>query len=110
MTMFSTIKRNSIRIATVIVAAASVASMAPAEAQTKAPAACPANSFSLDTIWYNNSNKAIVSPSSGASNSIEAVADRPGWTLSDLCQHTETGDIQIFDRKPAGNQASAVRN
>jgi hypothetical protein len=110
MTMLSTVKFNSTRIAAVILVAASVAYMAPATAQTKAASACPANFISLDTIWYNNANKAIISIASGSSTSTEVVTDRPGWTLSDLCQHTETGDIQIFDRKPSGNQAASVRN
>ena len=77
MTTLSTIKRTSIRIAAVIVVATSVASMAPAEAQTKTATACPANFFSLDTIWYNNANKAIVSTLSGASNASARATSVP---------------------------------
>jgi hypothetical protein len=100
----SIIKRNTTRAVTMILAAAALASAMPALAQSKLETACPVKFFSLSTIWYNNASKEIVTVASGS-----AVADRQGWTLADLCQHDETGDVQIFDRKPLGGRSAAVR-
>ena len=100
----SIIKRNATRAATVSLAAVALALAVPAVAQSPAETACPAKFFSLSTIWYNNATTQIVTVAAGA-----AVADRQGWTLAELCQHDETGDVQIFDRKLAGDRSAAVR-
>jgi hypothetical protein len=86
--------------------AAAAALSISASAQTLQPAAtsCPATYFKMNTIWYNAVTKSVVSASAGTKDS----ADRKGWILGDLCQHNETGDVQIFDVAPSTGRTTAV--
>lgn len=98
-----TTTRFSILIAT-LSAVGGLSTFASAQAPAVAPTACPASYFKLDTIWYNDTTKAVVSTAE-----TTASADRKGWTLGDLCQHDRTGDVLIFDRKAPTAPQSAAR-
>lgn len=98
----TTSTRFSILIAT-LVGVGGLSTFASAQAPAVAPTVCLASYFKLDTIWYKDTMKAVVSIAE-----TTASADRKGWTLGDLCQHDGTGDVLIFDRKaPAGPQSAA---
>jgi hypothetical protein len=88
-------------LATITCFSASASAQAPA---SSAPG-CPASHFKLESIWYNGVTKSVVS----ASTETKDSADRTGWILGDLCQHNDTGDVQIIDRDvPSAGRTTAV--